>query len=67
MIEWSKVFPEELEKFCAELLERSEFTNVKWFVRGGGDKGHELVATCIGEPLPKAHHPKTGLFSANVS
>jgi hypothetical protein len=60
MIGWSKVFPEELEKFCAELLERSEFTNVKWFGSGGGDKGHDLLTTWLGEPLRKAHHLKAG-------
>ncbi len=51
MFKWSELSPEAFEKLCAELLEQSGFTNLKWFGNGGGDKGRDLVVDRIYEPL----------------
>lgn len=52
MFRWSDVTPEMFEKLCAELLEHNGFTNLQWFGSGGRDKGRDLVADRIYEPLP---------------
>jgi len=52
MIEWSQISPEQFEKLCAELIELYGFSNIEWFGKGGGDKGRDLIAFRLEEPLP---------------
>ena len=52
MINWQKVDPTEFEQLCAELLEFNGFSNVKWCGRSSGDKGRDIAATKLDEPLP---------------
>lgn len=53
MIDWSKLSPEQFEELCVELLELNDFSNIEWYGQGGGDKGRDIVATKIDEPLPR--------------
>jgi hypothetical protein len=48
MINWTRINPEEFEKFCAELLELNGFENLQWYGKGGADKSRDIVATKIG-------------------
>lgn len=51
VFKWADITPDAFEKLCAELLEHTGFTNIEWFGSGGGDKGRDLVANRIYEPL----------------
>jgi hypothetical protein len=51
-INWGEFSPEEFEQICCTILELNDFKNVQWYGRSGGDKGRDIVATKIEEPLP---------------
>lgn len=58
-INWSEFSPKEFEQICCRLLELTGFTNVEWFGRSGGDKGRDIVAIKIEEPLPSLQRKTT--------
>lgn len=45
MINWSEVNPRHFEKFVYHALRYMNFTNRKWFGRGGSDGGRDVCAT----------------------
>lgn len=51
-IDWKEISPEKFEKICFKLLEENKFKNLKWFGKSGGDKGRDLTAEKVEEPLP---------------
>ena len=50
-IQWSDISPEQYELLCYRLLEINKFTDLAWH-GGSGDRGRDLVAFKIEEPLP---------------
>lgn len=62
MIDWNAVSPENFEKLCCEILTLNEFSNIKWYGKGGGDKGRDILASKIEEPLPHVKESKTWLI-----
>jgi hypothetical protein len=51
MIRWSDISPEDFEGLCFELMELNGFKNIKWYGKGGGDKGRDLTAEKFEEPI----------------
>ena len=51
MIKWSDIEPTQFESLCYELLEQNGFTNLQWFGKSGSDKGRDIVAVKLEEPL----------------
>ena len=51
-VDWNLISPEKFEQLCALLLECNDFTNIQWFGKHGMDKGRDLVAENIVNPLP---------------
>ncbi|GAI52325.1 unnamed protein product, partial [marine sediment metagenome] len=51
-IDWSKISPENFEKFCWHLLEVYQFKNLEWFGKGGKDRSRDVVGNRIFEPFP---------------
>ncbi|HEY9206446.1 MAG TPA: restriction endonuclease [Candidatus Methanoperedens sp.] len=49
---WNSISAEKFEQLCALLLECNHFTNLQWFGKHGMDKGRDLVAENIVNPLP---------------
>lgn len=58
MIDWNQVSPQEFEKLCCEILSLNGFSNIRWYGKGGGDKGRDILATRIEEPLPNTQESK---------
>lgn len=50
-ISWNEVEPENFEKFVYHLIIDKNFKNVRWFGKGGGDKGRDVIGDYI-ENLP---------------
>ena len=51
MINWEKISPTEFEELCYELMALLGFKNIKWYGKGGSDKGRDLTADKIEEPI----------------
>jgi Restriction endonuclease len=51
MIDWKQLDPTQFEELCYELLEHNGFKNIEWYGKGGSDKGRDLTAIKIEEPL----------------
>ncbi|MCS3803739.1 hypothetical protein HNO92_002975 [Chromobacterium alkanivorans] len=51
MIDWRKISSVEFEELCYELMELNGFKNIKWYGKGGGDKGRDLTADKYEEPI----------------
>ena len=51
MSPWDNLTAAEFEEFCYHLLEFNKFKNLKWYGKGGGDKGRDILATKIEQPL----------------
>ncbi|MCB1063417.1 MAG: restriction endonuclease, partial [Verrucomicrobiae bacterium] len=50
--DWKRLTPEDFERLCHVLLEKSGFKNLQWFGSEGSDKGRDLVGTLSSTPLP---------------
>lgn len=51
-LEWSKLTPENFEKFCSILLEKNGLRNIQWHGAGGSDRGRDILCEKVVEPLP---------------
>lgn len=51
-IDWKTTTPEGFEKFCRKILEINGFSNIRWFGKSGNDRGRDLYAEKIENPLP---------------
>ncbi|MFX0139147.1 MAG: restriction endonuclease [Candidatus Hodarchaeota archaeon] len=51
-INWGKISPEVFEKFCRKILLINGFSNIRWYGKSGGDRGRDLYAEKIENPLP---------------
>ena len=54
-IKWNDFKPEDFEKLCYHILEANGFSNLKWHGKFGNDKGRDIFATKIENPLPNAN------------
>lgn len=52
MIDWAQISPRDFETLCGELLEANGLANIVWYGSAGSDKGRDLTATKVEEPLP---------------
>ncbi len=43
-IDWKNITPERFEELSFRIIESEGFTEVKWFGKGGGDKGRDIIA-----------------------
>ncbi len=61
-VSWDLVSDSEFEKLAFFLLKEEDFYNLKWFGRGGGDKGRDkgrdLVGFTYEEPITGQRHEK---------
>lgn len=51
MINWKNITAEEFEELCFLLLENNNFTNLRWFGKGGADRGRDIIADKLTQPL----------------
>jgi hypothetical protein len=51
LIQWSNIKARNFEKFVYSMLGYEGFKNLKWFGKGGGDEGRDIIATRY-EELP---------------
>jgi hypothetical protein len=58
LIPWDKISDSDFEKLAFFLLSEEEFYNLKWFGRGGGDKGRDLVGVTYEDPIAGQRHKK---------
>lgn len=43
-IDWTNLTPSEFEELCYSLAEANRFTELRWYGKGGGDKGRDILA-----------------------
>lgn len=44
LVRWENISPTEFEELCYLLMEKNGFTNLKWYGKGGGDRGRDIMA-----------------------
>lgn len=50
--DWKQVSPALFEKLCAAVLQKTGFTNIKWYGEAGSDKGRDIIAERLDTPVP---------------
>ena len=43
-IDWTSLTPSEFEELCYSLVEANGFKELRWYGKGGGDKGRDIIA-----------------------
>lgn len=52
LTDWKSLSPVQFEKVCTVILKANEFTNVQWLGEAGNDKGRDILAEMVDQPLP---------------
>lgn len=50
--DWRQVSPALFEKLCAAVLQKTGFTNIRWYGEAGSDKGRDIIAERLDTPVP---------------
>lgn len=64
MVNWKEVHYTNFEKFIYYALSKAGFRNRKWFGRGGGDKGRDVVAYTYEEKPFNLGYERKWIFQA---